>query len=86
MDWNGRFLKIVVLCALQWLVAASIQAASVSATFTPAVTSASYADRLISLIDSAQSQIDISLYGLDDGYVFDALKRAAARGVESGWS
>jgi len=74
-----RFLGSIVLALSSPLIS---QADPVEVSFTPSSTNKIYSEQIVALLEGAQSRVDVALYGLDDGLIFDAIKRAASRGVE----
>ncbi len=55
---------------------------NISVTFSPQTDLYGYIDELISVIDSTQNTLEISLYSLESLNVFEALERASGRGVK----
>ena len=81
-DWLSSNPFTVNITGSPILKNASIPTNNISVCFSPQNKLYGYLDKLISVIDNAQTKLDISLYSLEDYDVYLALKRAADKGVQ----
>ncbi|WP_026473224.1 phospholipase D-like domain-containing protein [Alkaliflexus imshenetskii] len=81
-DWLSSNPFTVNITGVTLLKSSSIPTANLSASFSPQNELYGYLDQLISVIDNAQTSLDICLYSLEDYDVYLALKRAAGVGVQ----
>ncbi|HEX3047918.1 MAG TPA: phospholipase D-like domain-containing protein [Bacillota bacterium] len=77
---------LILISLTLFLFSFSLQAAynpvgPISVTFSPQSELQGYLSELTSIIDGSRSTLEIALYGFDDLQLYNALNRAAARGV-----
>lgn len=81
-DWLSSNSFTVTITTAERGASARVLNANLSATFSPQQELEGYLDHLISVIDESEQSLDISLYSFEDYDVYQALERAADRGVE----